>query len=137
METIPISTFVLHLLPDELMLCQLAPEAAVPAWVQGNVLLVVVRTPDELSLLCRVRPLPDKSGVRAVDQPWRALRVQGPLDLAMVGVLYRLLEPLAQAQVSIFALSTFATDYILVRSDALQTAVDALQRAGHTVVAVA
>lgn len=129
-------SFVLALLPDALMICQLAPEVPIPAWVQGNALLSIVRTPDELSLVCRLQHLPDHSGVRAVDQPWRALRVQGPLPLDMVGVLHRLLEPLAQAQISIFAVSTYDTDYILVREAEVSAVVQALQADGHTIISL-
>lgn len=73
------------------------------------------------------------SGVLA-EAGWRCLKVQGPLDFALVGVMASLTGPLAAAGVSLFALSTYDTDYLLVKAGNLAQAVDALESAGHTVV---
>jgi uncharacterized protein len=81
-------------------------------------------------VVCAAERVPP--GVRA-DQGWRALAVAGPLDLSMTGVLLSLLEPLARAGVSIFAVSTYDTDHVLVRADRLDDAVAALRAAGHRV----
>ncbi|MBB5156674.1 ACT domain-containing protein [Saccharopolyspora phatthalungensis] len=68
-----------------------------------------------------------------VEGPFRALAVDGPLDLALTGILARLLMPLADAGISVFTLSTFDTDWILVPADAAEKAADVLNTAGHTV----
>lgn len=68
-----------------------------------------------------------------VNPAWRALMVHGPLDFSLTGVLASLAGPLAEARISIFALSTFDTDYVLVKEDALPAAVAALRAAGHEV----
>jgi hypothetical protein len=120
----------LELLPEPLALCRLAPDAPVPAWAWGGPLASVTRTPAELSVVCAASRVP--AGV-AASAPWRALRVDGPLDLSEVGVLAALLAPLAAARVSVFAIATYDTDYLLVREEAVTAAVGALRGAGHVV----
>ena len=72
-------------------------------------------------------------GDEHVSTPWRALRVAGTLDFALTGILASLTAPLAAAEISVFALSSFDTDYILVRSDSLAAAIECLQKAGYPV----
>ncbi len=93
-------------------------------------LLSVTRTSDELSVVCLESRAPE--GAR-VEGGWRCLKVQGPLDLALVGVLASLTRALADAGLSLFALSTFDTDWLLVRESDLERAVGALTAAGHKV----
>lgn len=90
----------------------------------------VTRTPAELSAVCDFAALP--SGVKA-EGPWSMLAVRGPLDFNLTGVLAGLATPLAAAGISIFAVSTYDTDYTLVRNDDLDRAVRALREAGHTI----
>jgi hypothetical protein len=124
------ATLDLTLLSDVLAVCRLPAGSAAPRWLDGEAFASVTRTPDETSVVCRAAVVPD--GVRA-EAGWRALRVAGPLDFALVGVLRSLLAPLADAGVSVFALSTFDTDYVLVREAALDAALAALARGGHRV----
>ena len=124
------SGHTLELLPWRLAVCRLVPEAPFPAWAEGGPFLVCVRTPNELSVICEPDRVPD--GVQA-ERDFRALRVAGTLDFALVGVLAALLTPLAAAGVSVFTLSTFDTDYVLVKEQALGTALSALREAGHHV----
>lgn len=120
----------LELSPDRFAVCRLAPGEAVPAWAVQGPLTCFTRTESELSVVCLDGAVPD--GVRA-ERGWRALRVAGTLDLTLVGVLAALLVPLAGAGVSVFALSTFDTDYVLVRHVDLARALEALRAAGHRV----
>ena len=90
-----------------------------------------MNTAADTSIVCASARVPD--GVRA-ERGWRALTVEGPLDFALTGVLAALAVPLADAGVSIFAVSTYDTDHVLVRSDRLADAVEALRAAGHSVV---
>lgn len=124
-------TLDLSLLPDLLAVCRLPAGAEAPAWLDGEAFASVTRTPEETSVVCRAEVVP--LDVR-VEAGWRALRVAGPLDFALTGVLLSLLEPLAAAGVSVFALSTFDTDVVLVRDAALDDALAALDDAGHRVV---
>jgi hypothetical protein len=123
-------TLKLSVLPQALVVCQLAPDEPIPAWATGGELWSVTRTPDELSLVCAADAPPP--GVRG-EGPWRALEVAGPLDFALVGVLSGIAAPLAAAGVSIFTIATYDTDYVLVRAHRLAEAVAALRAAGHTV----
>ena len=120
----------LELLPGELAICRLDPGDSVPSWARGD-LVAVVRTGEELSVVCDAAAMPD--GLDC-SRGWRALRVAGTLDLSLTGVLARLLAPLADAEVAIFAISSFDTDYVLVRGERLEEARAALVAAGHDVV---
>lgn len=120
------------MLPGELAVAQLDPGAPPPAWADPSdgALHAVVRTPGELTVVCDAARVP--AGVSA-ERGWRALEVEGLLDLALTGVLAAIAAPLARAGVAIFAVSTFDTDYVLVRSERLADAVAALRAAGHSV----
>lgn len=123
--------FVLSILPESLAICRLDPQTPCPEWANAGSLTSITRTTEELSILCPQENVPE--GVMA-DRDWRALKIQGPLDFALVGVLSELAGLLASAKVSIFAISTFETDYILVKADKLRRAIEALRIAGHHVV---
>jgi hypothetical protein len=119
----------LALLPDTLAICRLPAEAPLPAWasVSGS-FLTVSRTADELSITMVQRGVP--SGVRC-ERDYRALRVRGSLPPNLVGILLSIAEPLAEAGLSIFAISTYETDYVLVKARDLNAALQALRKAGH------
>ena len=119
-------------LPHSFLIARLDPQATVPADVWSSQgFLSVSRTSDELSVVCSedvVAPF-DKA-----DRGWRALKIHGPFEFDQVGILASLAQPLAAAGIGIFAVSTFDTDYILVKQENLSTALSALQGAGHAVV---
>ena len=114
-------TFVIH---------RLAPDAQIPADVLSSHFFAVTRTDDELSLMLpdSVKIASDKS-----DSDWACFKVEGPLEFELVGVLAGISSVLAQAEVSIFALSTFDTDYILVKREQVGAAKEALTSAGYQV----
>jgi len=119
------------LLADTLTVCRLDPNAPIPAWAAGKAGFVsITRNADELSIVCPQSWLP---GNVQTDAGWRALKMEGPFDLAMIGVLAPVAVTLAAAQVNIFVVSTYDTDYVLVKAAKLETAVTALELAGHTV----
>jgi hypothetical protein len=105
-------------------------EAAREALRLGGRFTAWVRTSDELSLVCEERCAPP--GAR-VEGGWRLLRVSGTLDFSQIGVLAALCVPLAEAGVSIFAVSTFDTDYLMFKHDDLARATASLEAAGHDV----
>ena len=92
----------------------------------------MTRTGDEISVVCAEDSAPTGEHVR-VEPDWRALEVAGPLDFSMVGVMAALTAPLADVDVSVFVVSTYDTDYVLVHAAALEKAVEALRGAGHQV----
>ena len=115
-----------------LAVCRLDADRDVPPWVdRSRAFMSVTRTFDELSVVCAFDDVP---GGVAMEGPWRALRVQGPLVMTLIGVVAALANPLAVAGISIFAISTFDTDYILVHEPDFEAAVGALTQAGHVVV---
>ena len=120
----------LRLLPGRYAVCRLAGDAAVPAWAAGGDFSSVTRTPGELSVVCADADAP---GGLKCERGWRILQVAGPLDFSLTGVLAAIAAPLASAGVSIFAISTFDTDYVLVKEENLAKAAAALRSAGHRV----
>jgi hypothetical protein len=122
--------FDLTVLPGCFAMVRLAADAPLPPWAAQGGFFSVTRTSDELSVVCAVDQVP--SGV-ATETGWRALKVKGPFALSEIGVLAALAAPLAWAKVSLFAISTFDTDYLLVSEERLDIAIAALKDAGHSV----
>jgi len=120
----------LRVLPGTLAVCQLPPGAEIPGWAATGAFTSITRTDDELSIVCPESSVPP--GTRC-ESGWRALQVKGPLDFALTGILAAIVQPLAQQGVSVFAISTFHTDYVLVREHDFEKAVGALRAAGQVV----
>jgi hypothetical protein len=122
----------LSLLDGELVIARLDAGAPAPEWAAlgASGIVAVAITANETSVVCAGEAVPD--GVR-VSPGWRALVVAGPLDHSLTGVLASIAVPLAEAQVPIFAISTFDTDYVLIPGDRAAAAVEALRAAGHRV----
>ena len=128
-------SFQLSVLPGEFAVCRLPASAAIPAWATRSPLFCVMRTADELSIVCAAGDVPVEAAAAGAQAAagWRALKLHGPFPFEETGVLAAILAPLAAAGVSIFALSTYDTDYVLVREPQLASAAAALRSAGHTV----
>ncbi|GGK89586.1 ACT domain-containing protein [Deinococcus radiotolerans] len=123
-------SLTLTVLPGEYAVAQLPGGRAVPAWATRGDLWCVLGAPDELSVVCPAGQVP--GDVRA-QLGWRALMLTGPFEFTLTGILASVLNPLRDAGVGIFALSTFNTDYVLVAATDLDRSVAALREAGHTV----
>jgi hypothetical protein len=123
-------TLTLTLLPETLAICRLKPDEPMPDWALQPGFYSLTRTADELSIVCAQARVPED--VQS-DDGWRALKVEGPLDLSLVGILASLTSPLASAGVNIFAISTYDTDYLLVKQDLLEDGVRALEEVGFEV----
>jgi hypothetical protein len=109
----------------------LEPTAPVPAWVRnGGPLSSITWTANELSVVAADADVPHDL---PCERGWRALKVAGPLDFGLTGILASLASPLADAGISLFAVSTYDTDYILLKEDRLHDALAVLQAAGHTI----
>jgi uncharacterized protein len=119
----------LRILPGDYVVCRLDADAPWPDWAAGE-FVALSRTPDELSVVCEGRSVP--AGVRREDG-WRCLAAAGPLDFALVGVVAGMVGPLATAGISVFVVSTYDTDYLLVKAARLEAALEALRQAGHVV----
>jgi uncharacterized protein len=127
----PAKHLPLVVLPDSLAICRLAPDAVVPDWAaKPATFLTLSRTADELSITTLQSNVP--AAVQC-EREYRAIKVQGPLPLNLIGILASIANPLAEAGLSIFAISTYDTDYVLVKAAVLDSAVAVLGRAGHKV----
>jgi uncharacterized protein len=116
--------------PETFAICRLPPDAMTPRWAGTGLLFSVTRTPDELSIICPEANVP---GGVLCDRGWGCLKVDGPLEFSAIGVVASLAQPLAAAGVSIFVVSTYNTDYLLVKSESLAKAMEVLRAAGHEV----
>ncbi|NWF86043.1 MAG: ACT domain-containing protein [Bryobacteraceae bacterium] len=104
---------------------KLGPDAAVPDWAWTAGFASLTRTPSELSIVCAENAVPEE--VQS-EKGWVRLELEGPIPFNLTGVLHAFLEPLAQAGVPVFALSTFNTDWVLVPESRLEDALSALRR---------
>jgi hypothetical protein len=118
----------LTVLPDRFAVCGLDADAAVPTWAITGPFFSMTRTADELSVVCPEHLVPH--GVRC-ERGWRGLRVAGTMDFSQIGVVASLVAPLAEAGISVFVVSTFDTDYLLVKENDWERATGALRAAGH------
>jgi uncharacterized protein len=118
----------LTVVEGHLAVCQLDTGVEIPGWATVESFFSVMRTEDELSIVCPEERVPE--GVTH-EKGWRALKLAGPFELSMVGILSSVAAPLARTGASIFAVSTFDTDYVLLEEGQLDVAVDTLRERGH------
>ena len=119
-------------------MCRFAFDARVPAWALEGAFFCVVRTRDELSVVCREDACTEDACTEGripdgafAERGWMALKLEGAFPFSMTGVLASFLQPLAEARIPIFAISTFNTDYVLIKPENLEQAVVVLAAAGH------
>lgn len=123
-------TLALSTLPQTLAVCRLDPGVPMPEWAWQEAFCSITRTADELSIICEQSAVPE--GVKC-ERDWRALKLDGPLDFNLVGVLASILEPLAEAAIGILAVGTYDTDYVLVKAGQYERALVVLAAAGHRI----
>jgi len=123
-------TLTLSVLPYHLAVCRLNPGDGLPGWLFELPFWSVTRTAEELSVI-----LPEENVCLdwKNEKGWRGLVVLGPLDFSLVGILAALASSLASAGIPIFALSTFDTDYLLVKEQDLFRSVEVLTASGYKV----
>lgn len=119
------------LIAGSFAVCRMAADAAIPEWALRGSFQCVTRTADELSIVCPAENVP--AGIEA-NGPWSCFKIAGPIPFEEVGVLASLVAPLAARGISIFAISTFDTDYVLVKQEFAERATQALQEAGHKLI---
>jgi len=123
-------SLTLEILPGTFAVAQLGPTAETPSWALTGQLTSITRTSSELSIICEQSLIPEE--IKA-QRGFRVMRVAGSLDFSEIGILVSLAAPLAQVEISIIALSTYDTDYLLLPVEGLPTAIGALTQAGHTI----
>src|ERR1700691_480920 len=126
----PTQHLSLNLLPDIFAICRLEANAVVPSWATAVEFFSITRTAEELSIVCLQSHVPD--GIKC-ERDFRCFQVAGPIPFTTVGVLTSLVQPLADAAISVFAISTFDTDYMLVKAADLGRTIQALEQKGQSV----
>lgn len=121
----------MSIMEDSYGICRFDPGASIPEWAFGGNFVSVTKTQEELSVVCPIKFIPDRV---MCEKNWRALKVEGPLDFSLTGILASISTILAQSGISIFAVSTYDTDYVLVREKDLERAVDALSKGSCEIV---
>jgi hypothetical protein len=125
------STHTLHQYPEKMVVASLPAGSDIPAWAESASLLSISATATETTIVCAGRSMPKKVTHQG---PFTAFAVEGPLDFGMTGVLSELLAPLAEAEISVFTISTYPTDWLLVPTERADAAAEEWRRRGHTVV---
>ena len=118
----------LELLEDTFTIHRINPYAKIPDEIFGEAFFSIVKTEEELSIVCRDSLTLNNE---RCDQGWSCIKVSGPLELSTIGILAKLSKVLANEDISIFAISTYDTDYVLVKADKTTEAVAALKDAGY------
>ena len=114
-------------LPGTYSILKLNPTDSIPSSVLNSTFFSVTKTDEELSIVCESQVAPQSENVEG---NWRLLKILGPLDFSLTGILSSIARPLAEEKISIFALSTFDTDYVMVKEDKVEMAIISLQKAG-------
>ncbi len=120
----------LTILPEKIAVCKFQSNSEIPAWALNSTFYSITKTKEELSIVCLEDQL---EGDEQVERGWKAIKVEGPLDFSLIGILANLSSILASGKISIFVISTFDTDYILVKEDQLEKAQQLLSKSGHTI----
>ena len=114
-------------LPGAYAICRLPPDAPTPQCAATE-FISITRTAEEVSIVCAIDQVPQNA---KCESPWTCFKLEGPFPFSLTGVLASFLNPLAEGGIPIFAVSTFDTDYILVKEEHAAAALGALIKAGH------
>lgn len=122
----------LHLveLPDTLAVCRISLDSELEMWFLSEPFFVMLRGDDTLTIVCSQERVPQEV---QQERGWRALKIEGSFDFAETGILESVLKPLAEAGLGIFAVSSFETDYVLVKERDFEVARRLLEESGHDV----
>ena len=121
----------MSLMKDKYAVCRLSKEQRIPAWAYEGEFFSITRTPEELSIVCLQGNVPE--GIKC-EFEWRMLKIEGPLDFSLIGILSKISSLLAQNSISIFAVSTYDTDYILVKEKDISNAIKVLSEDNYNIV---
>lgn len=121
----------MKLLKEKYGVCRLDKTELIPEWAKNSNFFSVTRTSDELSIVCYQDSIPNDI---KCEKDWRILKIQGPLDFSLIGILASISKILAQNGISIFAISTYDTDYILVKNKDIDNAIESLIKEKYEVI---
>jgi hypothetical protein len=120
----------LQVLAGQYTIHRFSPESGLPMAALESAFLSITKTVDELSIVCDAEISLESEHS---ESGWSCIKVLGPLDFALTGVLAKLSGVLTEADISIFAISTYDTDYLLVRSENLAETIEVLEKKGYTI----
>jgi isochorismate pyruvate lyase len=129
-ETFQKKNLSLEISQETLAICRLEPNTSIPPWAISSSFFSTTRTPEELSIVCSQDDIPPT--IKA-EREWCSLKVKGTLDFELTGILASLTVPLAANNISVFSISTFDTDYLLIRKSDLGNTIETLIKAGHQI----
>ena len=120
----------LKIMPERMAVCRLDATAPLPDGLDGSGFYSITRTKEELTVVCREDSV---AAVATCESGWRCFQVQGVLDFSEIGIIFTITQPLAKSGVSVFVISTYDTDYFMVKEKDLAKAIDALNASGHQI----
>lgn len=122
---------ILDLLQGNFVICRLPSSSSLPSWAYAGPFISITKTDDELSIIT----IDDHRLPKDIqcERNWKCLKLKGPFSFDLTGVLASILTPLANAEIPILAVSTFDTDYVLIKEKNLPIAIDVLKQNGHQV----
>ena len=121
----------MKLLEGKYGVCRLSTDEAVPSWAFKGEFFSITKTEDELSIVCLEENISEK--IKS-EKGWRVLKVEGPLDFSLVGILSKISGLMAKNNISIFAISTYDTDYILIKDENIKKAIKVLNEDYYNVM---
>ena len=121
----------MKLLKEKYGVCRLDKTELIPEWAQNSQFFSITKTVDELSIVCSQDNIPNEI---KCEKDWRILKIEGPLDFSLIGILASISSILAQKGISIFAISTYDTDYILVKNKDIDNAIESLIKEKYEVI---
>jgi len=121
----------LKVLDSNFSVVKLSPTEPIPVWALSSDVFSITRTDEELSIVCNSECLPQNEAISDVENDWKCIKVEGVLDFSLTGILSSLANPLAKNNISIFAISTFNTDYLLIKNHSIEKAKVVLENDGH------
>lgn len=121
----------MKLIKEKYGVCRLNKTELIPEWAKGSEIFSITKTLDELSIVCVQENIPNEI---KCEKDWRILKVEGPLDFSLIGILASISTILAEKSISIFAISTYDTDYILVKDKDIDNAIEALLNKRYEVI---
>lgn len=121
----------LKLLKVKYSVCRLNKNDEIPKWIFDEEFFSITRTDDELSIVCSQDKI--KENIKC-EKDWRILKIEGPLDFSLIGILSRISTLMANDGISIFAISTYDTDYILIKEESINRAIEVLENNNYNII---
>lgn len=121
----------LKILKNRYSVCRLNKNDEIPKWIFQEEFFSITRTDDELSIVCLQDKI--KEDIKC-EKDWKVLKIEGPLDFSLVGILSRISTLMANNDISIFAISTYDTDYILIKEESIKRAIEVLENNNYNII---